>query len=76
MMHYGWDGGWSVFWMILWWIAVVAIVVLMVGAFTREPSPAVGSRDPLGILDERYARGEISEEEYQERHRVLEGARR
>ncbi|RKD30637.1 hypothetical protein BET03_04515 [Thermohalobacter berrensis] len=28
-------------------------------------------RDPLDILKERYARGEISEEEYLEKKRVL-----
>ena len=28
-------------------------------------------KDPLEILDERYARGEISEMEYEERKRIL-----
>ncbi|HEX9124516.1 MAG TPA: SHOCT domain-containing protein [Actinomycetota bacterium] len=75
---YGWnDGGWGILWMILSWVAIVAVVVLIVRAFSREPSsPASRQRDPREILDERYARGEISEEEYRDRRRVLDETRR
>jgi putative membrane protein len=77
-MMYGWhEGGWGILWMILSWAAIVGVVVLIVRAFTREPpSTSPRQRDPLEILDERYARGEISEAEYRDRRQVLHEARR
>jgi putative membrane protein len=80
VMPYGWhDGGWGVLWMILWWAVVVALVVLVVRWITQSSGTgSTGGRpsDALDILDERFARGEISEEEYRERKRVLEESRR
>ncbi len=74
MMPYGWhDGGWGVLWMVLSWTVIVAIVIFIVRAFSQPSTgPSSRERDPLQILDERFARGEISEEEYRERKRVLQ----
>ncbi|MDQ3964735.1 MAG: c-type cytochrome [Actinomycetota bacterium] len=53
--------------------AVVAAAVLAVRKFGRG-SGGNGSRhdDPLSILKERYARGEVDHEEFEERRRVLQ----
>lgn len=77
-MPYGWhDGGWGVLWMIASWAFIVAVVVFAVRAFSPGSSDRSGRiDDPRAILDERFARGEISEDEYRERRRVLEEARR
>jgi len=78
-MPYGWhDGGWGVLWMIASWALIVAIVVFAVRAFSsgEQRDRSGRERDPGAILDERFARGEISEEEYRERKRVLDEARR
>lgn len=77
-MPYGWhDGGWGVLWMIASWALIVAIVVLIVRSFsTGSAERPEHAESPRTILDERFARGEISEEEYRERARVLEGSRR
>lgn len=65
-MH-GWDGGWMWLWgtlMMLTWVAIIGTAVYLVTRrSTREP-PGGRARE---ILDERYARGEISAEEYRER---------
>jgi len=55
-------GGW---WMWLFWILVIAGVVLVVRTLTegRAPTNHAG-KSPQDILEERYARGEISEEEF------------
>lgn len=77
-MPYGWhDGGWA-FWMILSWALIVAIVVLVVRAFSSGGSSerSERTRDPRAILDERFARGEISEDEYRERTSALNETRR
>lgn len=52
--------------MLLFWVALAATVVWLIVRRSRpaEPSPADRAR---GILAERYARGELSAEEYRER---------
>ncbi len=57
--------------MLLVWVAVIWLIILAVRGDRRDPAP-----DPRRILAERYARGEISAEEYEERRGVLEGSRR
>jgi len=60
--------------MILVLAAVIAVAVLLVrwlgGSGRGEASPPSG-RTALDILKERYARGEIDKEEYEERRRIL-----
>jgi putative membrane protein len=71
----GWDGhmmgGWGWMWLVglLSILLLVALVVGAVWAVTRSGSssrPNTASR-AREILNERYARGEISTEEYRER---------
>jgi putative membrane protein len=62
--------------MILVLAAVIAVAVLLV-RWLGGPWQASGShqtpsaRTPLDILKERFARGEIDKEEFEERRRVL-----
>ncbi len=70
----GW-GGWLV--MVVSMLAFWALVVFAVVALFRardEREPSTKGRDPLAILDERFARGEIDESEYRARAEVLRGA--
>lgn len=76
-MPYGWhDGGWGVLWMIASWALIVAIVVWIARSFDRGSSTtserASEPHDATSILEERFARGEISEQEFLERRRVLQ----
>lgn len=77
----GWGGGWSAMifgplFMILVLAVLIAAVVLLVrwlgGPWqgTLPPSSQTG-RTPLDILKERFARGEIDKEEFEERRRIL-----
>jgi putative membrane protein len=77
-----WGGGWG--WggmilgpliMILFVAATIAVVVLLVrwiggGSTPSVPPPATG-KSALDILKERFARGEIDKEEFEERKRLL-----
>ena len=69
----GWGGGWMPLWGILMMVVFVAVVGLIVWLILRSVGPgSAGSRTDSAfrareILTERYARGEISTEEYQER---------
>ena len=83
-MHFwGFDGaGWTMmmlfggFMMLLFWGGVIAAVVLAVRAFAG-PGGRAGASSPLAgrpleILKERYARGEITREQYEEVKRDLD----
>jgi putative membrane protein len=78
-----WAGGWygmmffGPLFMILVLAVVVAIVVLLVRWLSgpwhslQPPHQLPPGRTPLDILKERFARGEIDKEEFEERRRVL-----
>ena len=77
-----WGGGWyhmifGPLFMILLLAVLVTVVVLLVrwlgGPWqgTVPPHHAPPSRTPLDILKERFARGEIDKDEFEERRRVL-----
>lgn len=84
---WGWGpdwAGWLVMGvsMLLFWGLVVAGIIALVRVINRPsgppPPPEVsgsGSASARRILDERYARGEIDEEEYRRRRDLLEGGR-
>lgn len=73
---WGWGWMWLAGPLIL--VATLALAGLVVWALmrpSRQPSSS-GTRRPQEILDDRYARGELSTEEYRERSEILEGSRR
>jgi uncharacterized membrane protein len=58
----------------LWVIGVMAAMTVMRQYGPRHES-AMGSTSPQRILDERFACGEISEDEYLQREAMLRGTR-
>jgi len=61
-------------WMWLGWILILGAIIWVVYATTRKSTQSPHSVRELTsqeILERRYARGEISSEEYEERKRVL-----
>lgn len=61
----GWEHGWWPVWPLLW-IGLIVAAVWVFGRRFRE-RPQNGAERARGILAERYARGEISGDEYRER---------
>lgn len=59
--------------MILVFASVIAVAVLLVRSLggSWPPRHTPPDRAPLDILKERFARGEIDKEEFEERRRVL-----
>ncbi len=60
--------------MILVIAAIVAIVVLVVrwmGGPATDGPQGPAEKSPLDILKERYAQGEMTTEDFEERHKVL-----
>ncbi len=79
---YGWDGnGWGIgAWvamavlMLIFWAGVVTVVVLLVRRAHPGEGPAVlrpPHHDAERILSERFARGEIDEQEFTARRTAL-----
>jgi putative membrane protein len=68
----GWDWFWGALMMLLFWGALAAVIVFAVRASGGGSRPSRGdTRDAQTILENRFARGEISREEFEERKRVL-----
>ena len=74
---YGWGmgGWWGGIFMVVFWIVVIVLVVLVIRRLTKQgmgSAPAeTMKRDPVEILRERYAKGEIDTEEFEERMKTL-----
>ena len=70
------SGPWMVFGMmhmLLWWVLIVVGIVVLVkwiGGHTRASADRA-----LEILDERYARGEIDKDEFEDKRATLTGRR-
>jgi putative membrane protein len=67
----GW-GGWlvmAVAMIAFWALVVVAVIALFRGVTSSRD--ASSRQDPMDILDQRFARGEIDEDEYHARSAVL-----
>lgn len=61
--------------MLLFWVLIIVGIVWLIGSFGRSAStPTVSapvSESPLDILKRRYAKGEITKEQYEEMKNTL-----
>lgn len=77
MMGYGWFGGFGMGFMWLFWIGVIALSIWLIMSLFPQPKVVVNDTNndatALEILQRRYARGEVTPEEYAEKRRDLEG---
>jgi putative membrane protein len=69
----GWDWVWMTFMMVAFWGGLAAVIVLAIKALgdsrRRSGTP---SSDAMTVLETRFAKGEISEDEFEERRRVVQ----
>lgn len=71
-----WEGGpgWGLFMGLIWvvfWIGLIVVAVLLLRHDVPHMHHRFGEPPALRLLEERYARGEISREEFLERRAVL-----
>jgi len=72
--HFGYGGAVMTLLMLIFWVAIIALVVWAFRSATRSEQNTTPARPrPLDILETRYARGEIDDEEFERRRKVLEG---
>jgi putative membrane protein len=70
---WGWGMGFGWIFMILFWaLVILGIVALARWIFFTGGSAGGAGKRPLDILKERYARGEITRDQYEQMRRDLE----
>jgi putative membrane protein len=77
-MHDGW-GWWMVIgwiWMIVFWGLIIWAVYAIVSRLGGSGDHKAGGSKAIAILEERFARGEITREEFDEMRGALTGAQR
>lgn len=67
---YGFGGG--VMMLLFWGLVIAAIVVLVKWLIDSQGKSRRRTRDAMDILRERFASGEIDEEEFERRKKALE----
>ena len=63
-------GGWM---MVFWWILIIAVILIAIKLMMKSGRKQSGSQDEsaLEILKRRYAKGEITKEEFEDRKSEL-----
>lgn len=67
MMHwdYGWGMGFGWVFMVLFWVLVVLGIAYFIRVVTTGAKKETGGDTALDILKKRYAKGEITKEEFE-----------
>ena len=70
-MHwmYPYGGGWLM--MAIWWIIILAVIGIAVRWLSIQSRQSPKEDSAVEILKKRYARGEISKEEFEEKKKDL-----
>ena len=64
---WGWGMGLSMFFGLVVWGGIIALVIWAVTRLTRRDTHSGGgAQNPLDIARERYAKGEITKEQYEQ----------
>jgi len=73
--HPGWGGMWfgPLIWLFLFGLLIVGVVALLRRSGNLGDVPRSRSQTPREILDERFAKGEIDKDEYEDRRKTLGG---
>ena len=78
MMGFGLGiGGFGIIWMLLFWVGLIVVAIWLVALLfpsskTRDTDRNDFSPSAPEILKERYARGELSTEQYREMLKTIE----
>ncbi len=74
MMHwdYGWGmGGFGWIFMVIFWVLVIIGVIYLIRLIIPGAKGGTREETALDILKKRYAKGEISKEEFEEKKKGL-----
>lgn len=65
------SGWWFLGMHVFWWLFWIVLIIGFASIFTPVPRQQATRETPLELLQRRYAAGEISGEEYEQRKAVL-----
>ena len=75
MMNFGWGSSMPFFgggvFMILWWLLIIAGIIALVKWMMSQGTPQHRSTSAFDVLKERYAKGEINKQEFEEKKKDL-----
>jgi putative membrane protein len=73
--HMGWMNGWGMGFGMILWLAIAALIIAGLVWLVRSQPIRGGQRHSTGldVLDDRYARGEITRDEYLRMKRDITG---
>jgi putative membrane protein len=57
-------------WMVVFWGVLIALIVWGIRKLT-DRGDSIRKQDPLNVVKERYARGEITKEEFEQQKKDL-----
>lgn len=63
--NYGWGMGFGWIFMVLFWALIIIGIVYVIQTLSRRTGQSGTQETPLDILKKRYAKGEISKEEFE-----------
>lgn len=63
----GWGWGFGFLWPLFWLLVLAASIGVVVYLLTRHNDDSTNADQALVVLRQRYARGEIEDEEFEER---------
>ena len=70
-MDYGWGMGFGWIFMILFWALVILGVIYLVKLLAGGSKVSKSNESAIDILKKRYAKGEISKEEFEDRKKDI-----
>ena len=59
--------------MLLMWLVPIALVIWLVSSWVTRPEPGSAAKTAFEILRERYARGDIGQDEFERTKRDISG---
>ncbi len=68
--HSGWMFGGGL-WMVLVWLVPIALAIWLISSRGERPAQNSAEKTALDILKERYARGEIKQDEFEQKKRHI-----
>ena len=75
-MHWGGDfgmgfGGGGIFMILFWVLIIFGVIYLVKALFGRGPTKEIKSESAQEVLEKRFAKGEMSKEEFEDAMEVL-----